>query len=401
MRVRTLPGFLVGKREAILEVAGEKRAVWVGLLFVVAAGLAREYDQEDLLREPWHLGIPVAASVGLSLVLYVLVRMAMRPRGEYERPGFWRGYRQFLGLFWMTAPMALLYGIPWERMLGVGDAVRANLWTLGIVAAWRVVLMSRVIGVITGTRMVAGFILVMVVADGVAIAALRLVPLPIVQIMGGIRLTEGEMLVADITFFATILTFISFPLWAIAAVAVLYGQQMEWRPVDRTGGESGRGLAWLAAASVAVWGMALPWTQQEQRLRSEVERVMREGRIGDGLALMSGHSQEEFPPLWDPPPRLAYGEDRPELLGVLEMIAERGAAPWVREAYVEKLDRAFRWWTWDTEQDRAGQWSRLVRVLDGIPEARALKKKHADEMNEFAPSTDATSRPAGDVGGGS
>ena len=52
----------------------------------------------------------------------------------------------------MTAPLAWLYAIPYERFLSPVGATRANLWTLGLVAAWRVLLIIRVLVVLLSYR---------------------------------------------------------------------------------------------------------------------------------------------------------------------------------------------------------------------------------------------------------
>jgi hypothetical protein len=159
MRVRTLLRYLIGDRQAILEVAANPHALWLGLLFVLSAGFAREYDGEDLLHEPWHLLIPLAASLASSFFLYTIAYGA-QPLPWGQRRPFFAGYRSFLGLFWMTAPLAWLYAIPYERFWSEGDAARANLATLGLVAAWRVVLMIRVLQVTMRYQLVAAVLLV-------------------------------------------------------------------------------------------------------------------------------------------------------------------------------------------------------------------------------------------------
>jgi hypothetical protein len=145
MTPRTLLRYLVFlDRQAIQDIAVCRQAVWLGLLFVLSAGFAREYDGEDLLHESRHLLLPLGASLVTSLLLFGLVWLVERGwrRGEQS---FGQAYRSFLGLYWMTAPLAWLYAVPVERFLSPADAVRANLWLLGIVALWRVVLMVRVV----------------------------------------------------------------------------------------------------------------------------------------------------------------------------------------------------------------------------------------------------------------
>jgi hypothetical protein len=55
MQVRTIFLYLIGNRQAILDIAADRRWLGIGALFVLSAGLAREYDQEDLVHEPWFL----------------------------------------------------------------------------------------------------------------------------------------------------------------------------------------------------------------------------------------------------------------------------------------------------------------------------------------------------------
>src|ERR1041384_4053012 len=139
MGVTTLLRYWIGDRRAMLQIAHHRSSLWIGFLFVVAAGFAREYDGQYLLREPWHLLIPLAASLGLSLLLFCLFLCGMKADNHF--PGFWPAYRSFLSLFWMAAPFAFLYAVPYERFLSAPDSVRANIWTLGIVAFWRLLIL--------------------------------------------------------------------------------------------------------------------------------------------------------------------------------------------------------------------------------------------------------------------
>ena len=118
MSIRTVLEFLGGSPRAILEVAGRRGWLAVGFLFVLAAAFARECDGADLLSEPWHLLLPLVASLALSFVLFLPVywRLAPRagPEGTRERPAFRDTYLSFLAVFWMTAPLGLLYAIPYD-----------------------------------------------------------------------------------------------------------------------------------------------------------------------------------------------------------------------------------------------------------------------------------------------
>jgi hypothetical protein len=74
--------FLLGRRTAIIQCWQMPRAWVYGLILVLTAGLAREYDAEYLLAEPWHLLLPVAASLVTSFVLYLLIYVPASTMGE-------------------------------------------------------------------------------------------------------------------------------------------------------------------------------------------------------------------------------------------------------------------------------------------------------------------------------
>jgi len=351
----TLIQYLFGGREAILRVARSPQALGLGLVFVLAAGFAREYDGEDLLHEPWHVLIPLAASLASSALLYLLVCGVAVRRGAAEPPAL-RGYLDFLGLYWMTAPLALLYAIPFERLLSAPDSVRANLYLLGLVAAWRVLLMIRVVSVIYNASFLAALFVVMLFADTLAGLILVATPLPMVSMMGGIRMSESESALYQIVWNLRVLTVITWPVWAIGAATVAARRQPEWRYVPATG--ESRHVAshlWaLGAAALLAWVFVLPLTQPEQQLRRSVERDLRAGRIAEGLATMSAHQRADFPPHWDPPPRIAYREPKPDILLLQEELEASSVAPWVREIYDAKFGNWLR-----GDDDYMGRWREL------------------------------------------
>ncbi len=134
MTIRTLLRYLIGERQAILDLAANRWTPLIALLFVLSAGFARKYDGADLLREPWHLVLPLGASLVASFLLFCFAYDARFE--QRRRPRFLDAYLSFLGLFWMTAPLAWAYAVPYERFLSPVDAAEANLWTLGLVSLW-------------------------------------------------------------------------------------------------------------------------------------------------------------------------------------------------------------------------------------------------------------------------
>jgi len=380
MCLRTLFLYLIGNRQAIRAIAADRRALWIGLLFVLSAGFAREYDGEDLLHEPWYALIPVGASLASSFVLYTAtygVACLKRTSG----PNFALGYRSFLGLFWMTAPLAWLYAIPYERFLSPLEATRANLWTLAVVSAWRVFLMMRVAGTLMGYGGRAVF-LVMAFADAVVLTVLRFVPVPLFDIMGGIRLSPEERVIQSAACFVCFWGTLTLPVWVIGTLiiwgrTVFRGATPDWPPFDDEPKPGFAGVLAFAVASVLIWFAILPFTQPEQILRRRVEQAMEQGRMEAALQVMSAHTRDEFPPHWDPPPRPRYGQSQMLLFDVLDTIVAEPPAPWVRDIYWQKFeDWLFsppspRW----TRQRDKDEMRRAARLLQQSPEGPDLLGK--------------------------
>lgn len=342
MGIPTILGFLIGRQQAILDIAVSKHAIWLGLLFVLSAGFAREYDGEDLLHEPWHLLIPLAASAATATVLYVVLWIALR--GWATLPNEWRTFQSFVALYWMTAPLAWLYAIPVERFLSPADATAANLWLLVIVAVWRVVLIIRVISVLFRAPAMQVAWPVLLFANSVLIALTVLVPVPIFAIMGGVRLSESERMLMGITLVALFGSQYSWPFFAFCTLIVIFAFEprervpsftaMPDQPVARS--------AWLlAATSLLIWVLILPWTQPEQQHRGHVERLMKEERVTEALAYLSQQERRDFPPHWDPPPRLGYPVRRLQLDQFIEGFTSARWSPWVTETYLRKFDEQF------------------------------------------------------------
>jgi len=368
--------FLLGDRDAILQLARSRHTLWIGAIFVLAAGLAREYDQEDLLRSPWYLLIPFVASIALSLALLLILH---RWRGE-TRP-FWIEYRAFLGLFWMTAPLALVYGIPYERFLSSADAVSANLWTLLFVAVWRLLLMSRVAAVFTNQSLWTSFALIMPVADCVVLVGLAWMPVPLLNVMGGIQLTDAEARLSLLHFQASFLSGVSLFLWGpLGGIAYACRPSRALPMLSRDESPPPRGLLILAIAMVLLWVPFLPARQGEQRLASKVDRAMKKGDIAGAIDEMSRHARTDFPPQWSPPPLIGWRDESPEILDVIDaLIAHPEAAGWVREVFIDKFER--RSLSWGGPHGHYYTSEEINRVLNALPEGPALRRKHSIELD--------------------
>ena len=385
----TLVSYLFGSREAIRALATHRDTVGLGLIFVLSAAFAREYDGEDLLHEPWHLLLPLVASLGTSLVLFCLVEYVARCR-ESECARFLSRYRSFLGLYWMTAPLAWLYAVPVERFLSPADAMAANLWFLGIVSLWRVLLITRVFSVLHSPRDGAAspasfFFVVMLFADSLAVFLVGFIDLPVLVLMGGVRLTETESVLADTKLLVTFFGVLTWPIWLIGTLAVASGKTpWSWANADLSIRHPiSAPVKCLAAASVLVWIAVLPWTQPEQQLRGSVERDLREGRYREALTTMSAHQRDEFPPHWNPPPRIGSARERPRILKIVVALSPTDA-PWVRQLFLDKFEAALgrSYFPMETLWVQADP-AEILSVLVSQPEGKAILSRQRELLSKL------------------
>jgi hypothetical protein len=376
--------YLIGDRAALEAIARSRHAVWVGLLFVLSAGLAREYDGEDLLHEPWHAFLPLAASLVSSGLLFLLAYSIARWKGIARPAGFFTQYRAFLALFWMTAPLAWLYALPHERLFDPVPAVVLNLVTLGLVSAWRVALMIWVLRAYFGYPLVSAAFLVLLFADVVVLVLIPFVPFPLIEVMGGIHVSESERILRVVTRNAFGLDCCSLPFLIVGSAVFVLNWGMAPQPWvnDERSGRPSWGLWILAGASVVVGLLLLPFTQPEQIRGWRVERAFAEGRLEEGFAILSAHEPDDFPPGWDPPPQA----DMFHFVGLVDCVeyaVEHDVAPWVREAYLEKLERVLHS-NYLVDFDHT-QGARVARLLFRIPEGPAILRRLEEEARYSYP----------------
>lgn len=100
---------------------------------------------------------------------------------------------------------------------------------------------------------------------------------------------------------------------------------------------------------------------------------------------MSRHERGDFPPHWDPPPRLGYGESNPPLLEVLLQLERPGVAVWVRAIFHEKLavqalaDPWDRHWI-NLSELSEDQLAAYAQLLPTLPDGPSLARLHASEI---------------------
>lgn len=394
--LKSLMSFLLGNRQAIEQFAASPRAVFVGLLFVLSAGLAREYDGEYLFAEPYHLLLPLVASLATSFVLYVM--LSVTARCWRDSGHWWIGYARFLGLYWMTAPLAWLYAIPVERFLSAYDATAANLSLLAIVSLWRVALMIRVVSVVFRSNVLSAAMVVLFFADIIAIPAVAIVSLATVSIMGGIRLTEAEQLIGIVSDGTFSLGLMSLPIWFVGATSVFARGLLRWPEREMLGiGEGARGATiarslWSAAVVLLAFGLALlPVTQFEQSRRNQIESLVQQDDIRGAVVLLATFEKRDLPPHWDPPPRYGRWGTKPPLIDAVESLLRLDAPPsWLTDNYLAKVDAAFASTRYDTPVYRqqfggaqVNDAERWLAIVEKLPDGEAFTRKHASVFRSW------------------
>jgi len=342
LTVGTLFKYLIGRKSAIQEIASDRKSLLIGFMFCLSTALARHYDGKYLVREPWFLLAPAGASILTSSILFILFYLATCVRARQVLPDIVSCYLSFLGLYWMTAPLAWLYGIPYERFLNEVHAAQANIWTLALVSVWRVLLISRVAAVLTPSSFFSAFAKIAVPAFALFYAGIAYARMPLIDFMGGVRVPPSVEPVASAYLFVLFFGFFALVLggfvWLVSLFDPARNSTLEGFRVRRQP-SSAKGLLALSIIVIVGFGAALPITQREQRLRYEVEKDLKNNRIDQALNVLTSHHRSEFPPQWTPPPWPEYGDGarNPSLVEIVKALQARRDVPgWLQSVYKEK-----------------------------------------------------------------
>ncbi|WDE98411.1 hypothetical protein PQO03_21605 [Lentisphaera profundi] len=232
---KTILLFLFGSRQAILQVARNSSSIWYGLIFICFAGIAREYDQELILKNPLIYLIPIVASSLMILWIMAWFRINTRTCKLDLQDN---ELRSFFSLFWMTGPLAFLYAFPVEEVCTSMTAVKINLSLLTLVALWRVLLFGRILHVCTRINFYGPLISACCV---VAYPSLMFKYISIVGVMSGASLSPEQEVLRVFTGNAMgviiMSFFISLPitLWQFVTYKKTPGNSVKMPPINQQG----------------------------------------------------------------------------------------------------------------------------------------------------------------------
>lgn len=340
MSARTILLYLCGHVGAIRDVAQSRAAFVTGLVLVLITTIPRNYDQtfigEAVVR--W-----LFASLLFSLVsgtwLYGVAygwlarwRMGVEDRTDAD---FFSGWRCFMGLFWLTAPIAWLYALPVERFLDSVSATQANVALLGVVSLWRVLLTARVLQVLCGAPLFAALVWVLLAA-GVEVFVVGLFSpsfsKAFMSAMGGMRNSpEEDILLAALNttmgaaFYGTPVALVLAFLVRPKGLRPLPAQQQTAVPLT------------LLVGLAMAWGAVAVRPQMEVARTAKARRLVDSGKFREAVDYLAAHQPGDFAPAVPLPPKTFERETFDQLPSVIGVLRPTDPS-WVRQAMFKKLD---------------------------------------------------------------
>lgn len=380
MRASDCLRYLFGQRQAIEAVAKSRAALPTGVILVVLTSVARNYDQTWLPEKPflWIFGSLLFSWVSGS-VLYAVAWRGMFARSasrEDPIPSYDGGWVCFMGLFWMTAPIAWLYAIPVERFLGEVAAAKANVTLLAIVALWRVLLMARVFQVLSCTPFVLALLWVLVVASAEVLVVFFFgggVAKAIMAGMGGMRNSPAEEVLRTAMSTAFSGAFFIFLITLLCVLAWPTRYQLQPLPALVPGP-----LPWKTLLVATIFWIAVAIHPQRELAHTVAyQRLVEASQYRPALDYLNARKPGDFAPARPlaPPP---YERESFNQLPQLVAVASERDAQWVHQHLVRRLDEMipqlvdFRWRRRAsqhlTQEDQYKNLSMNVHWFDMLPQ---------------------------------
>jgi hypothetical protein len=346
----------------------------VGAVLVLAARIAREYDHESVASRPQLFLLPLVASFATATLVYGSLRL-FALRGPSRRAP--RRYRTFLGLFWLTAPLAWIYALPVERFMDPVPAALCDIAFLAIVATWRVWLMSRVVCVLFGAPFPRALGAILLPSSLLVMVIGFVTPFRLVPLMGGISLAPETQLLVRAAGIATMGALVAF-----VASGVLLAANPS-RPTTPLAPPVSTPFPVLPMfASLLGWVVVAAVPQLEERRSERLEALLVEERYRDALDLVSASEPGDFAPTRRiaPDPQRMGSDSLFHLPGLFA--AMNGSEPdWVRTLYFDYLAIAL-----GPGYHRPPRESLLVYVekLALLPEGDAFARAHRADLERLA-----------------
>jgi hypothetical protein len=340
----TVLRFQFGQAAAIQAVAVSRTALAVGIWLVLLTAVARNYDQKHVLESPLWLFGPLLFSLFSGTFLFTVLSKGFisrhSPAGKPTAP-LPAQWRSFMGLFWMTAPIAWLYAIPAERMFESYQAAQANLVLLGIVAFWRVLLMSRIVSVLLGLAFLRalGWVLVPACLEALAIVFLGGIFSPtfgraVMASMSGMRNAPEEDLLLGALGTAAYGALIT--LGVVLTVLAIWRFRGAVHSFPVVAGSSRLpvvGLLGLTAFWIAV---AIPAQHEQKRFVAHASLIER-GEYREAIDYLARHRPDDFPPsrrLEPNPYEFRVFKQLPKVMAALDA----SDPEWVRQLHLEQME---------------------------------------------------------------
>jgi hypothetical protein len=376
---------LGGDADAIRQIAASRWSLAIGAILVLSAALARSHHRHDISRKPAVLLIPFGASLAAAYALCVLLVLTT------GRRDFLSAWPVWIALFWGTAPLAWLYGLPvecWTTPLG---AIKARFLSLALVSVARVAITIRAVDVLTQCGGPAAFFEVMLFADLFLLAALWCArprshekPPQLFTGMGAMspRAPRDVRWLRSISWKIAVAAILTFPLWLLG-VFITSGASANWSVPQMLAGQPPAAATWgVALGAVVAWSLLSLAPQRWLRRAGMIERLVDAGDYARAAELLSTSRPRDFPPLWMPPPAGRFsGAGTQRFLGMLAAISVRPSPPWVRLAYdqqfAEFLQEAMWWWLDDATFNELMQ---LIEKRPDRPLAAALAVLALDRL---------------------
>jgi len=335
---------LLGSRDSILRFASSRATLPLGVALVLLTAVARNYDQTWIGEQPalWFLG-PLAFSLvsGTWMFLIVYLGFLRAGWGESERAtSGWRDWPAFMGLFWMTAPIAWLYAIPVERFLDPVASARANVALLAVVSLWRVLLFSRMVAVIGSVRYWNSLMWVLVAACAETFVVLMLASfgLAVGKAMAGLRYSPAQDVMMEAVNFAMSAAMVVGPAALIFGIIGIYRRprgSIARLPRCQKGPLPLRFLA----VCTAFWGLMAVVVQPTVQRSAHLDELVNANQYRKALDFMGSRSPGDFAPARPLPPEGFEFSTIRQLAGLLAVLTTNDPA-WIQDHLLGQLNVA-------------------------------------------------------------